>query len=330
MKTPLISVIVPNYNYSIYLPLRIDSILKQSFEDFELILLDDASTDDSVEVLRRYAEKDKRIVCVIVNECNSGSPFIQWYKGLEQAKGKYIWIAEGDDFAEPLFLERTVSLLERYPNAAYCFTGSYGVDENGCRTGLDMDRWNKKQLNNPHKFAVFQGDNYLKYNQLWKNYVYNASGVVFRKEAYSKVTNVRWQSMRYCGDWMFWSLLALQGDVIEVYERLNYFRRHSKSVTLAATRAGEHFVKSMYECMEITDWIMQASNVSFYIRCVCYGGFYKFIKRNMTDKQLRKELEVALNKYCHSIKFVYAVERVNKFFAGLFPSLDKMRSERCC
>jgi len=61
IKNPLVSVIVPNYNYAKYLPLRIETIIKQSFNDFELILLDDASSDDSVRILRLYQEVDKRV-----------------------------------------------------------------------------------------------------------------------------------------------------------------------------------------------------------------------------------------------------------------------------
>ena len=131
MMNPLVSVIVPNYNYATYLPLRIESILNQSFTDFELILLDDASSDNSVEIFKHYQDIDGRISHFVVNECNSGTPFKQWQKGIELSRGKYIWIAESDDYADVSFLERTVSLLEEYPTAVYCFTGSYLVDDVG-------------------------------------------------------------------------------------------------------------------------------------------------------------------------------------------------------
>ena len=70
---PLVSVIVPNYNYSRYLNSRIDSILAQTFSDYELILLDDASTDDSAQVLEQYRDNE-HVTHLIVNEKNSGSP----------------------------------------------------------------------------------------------------------------------------------------------------------------------------------------------------------------------------------------------------------------
>ncbi len=75
----MVSVIVPNYNHASYLVARIESILNQTYQDFELILLDDCSTDDSREVLLKYKDNPK-VTHLVFNEQNSGSPFIQWQK----------------------------------------------------------------------------------------------------------------------------------------------------------------------------------------------------------------------------------------------------------
>ena len=101
---PKVSVIVPNYNHASYLKQRIDSILNQTFQDFEVIILDDCSTDNSLEVLSHYKNHNKVSHCVF-NDTNSGSTFKQWDKGIQLAKGEWIWIAESDDWAEPEFLE---------------------------------------------------------------------------------------------------------------------------------------------------------------------------------------------------------------------------------
>ena len=103
---PKVSVIVPNYNYARYLKARIDSILNQTFQDFELILLDDCSTDNSAEVLEGY-RTHPLVAHLVVNTQNTGSPFAQWFRGIGLAQGEYIWIAESDDLAEPTFLETT-------------------------------------------------------------------------------------------------------------------------------------------------------------------------------------------------------------------------------
>jgi glycosyltransferase involved in cell wall biosynthesis len=98
---PLVSVIIPNYNHAAYLNERIDSVLNQTFRDFEVILLDDCSTDNSREIIESYRGHEK-ISQIEYNEVNSGSTFIQWKKGLDLAQGDWIWIAESDDVADEL------------------------------------------------------------------------------------------------------------------------------------------------------------------------------------------------------------------------------------
>src|SRR5690349_18391470 len=108
---PEVSVIVPAYNHEPYLKQRLDSVFSQRFDNFEVIILDDHSSDNSVDVIKQYSHQPK-LKKIDVNTRNSGSPFIQWQKGFELAAGKYVWIAESDDWAEPDFLEKMVPLLK--------------------------------------------------------------------------------------------------------------------------------------------------------------------------------------------------------------------------
>ena len=117
-----VSVIVPSYNHAQYLEARIESILNQEFEDFEVILLDDLSPDHSAEILERYRNHPKVSHCII-NEKNSGSTFFQWNKGIQLAKGELIWIAESDDIAAPKFLEELVQSFEKNKNLNTDFIG---------------------------------------------------------------------------------------------------------------------------------------------------------------------------------------------------------------
>src|SRR6478735_6868594 len=102
---PTVSVIVPNYNHAAYLPARINSILQQTYTDFELILLDDCSADNSREILENFRHHPK-VSHIVYNEVNSGTTFKQWNKGIGLSKGKYIWIAESDDNCEAGLLEK--------------------------------------------------------------------------------------------------------------------------------------------------------------------------------------------------------------------------------
>jgi glycosyltransferase involved in cell wall biosynthesis len=107
-----VSVIIPNYNHAEYLKQRIDSILNQTYKDFELIILDDCSTDNSREIIDDYTSHFPFITSYY-NDINSGSPFTQWDSGVKKAKGEFIWIAESDDFAEADFLEKTNAILDK-------------------------------------------------------------------------------------------------------------------------------------------------------------------------------------------------------------------------
>jgi glycosyltransferase involved in cell wall biosynthesis len=107
----LVSVIIPNFNHSQFLNQRIDSALGQTYQNFEVILLDDASNDHSFEIINSYA-KHPKVSHVVVNDSNSGSVFSQWFKGIALAKGNYVWIAESDDWCEKVLLESLLLPLD--------------------------------------------------------------------------------------------------------------------------------------------------------------------------------------------------------------------------
>ncbi|MDP5078807.1 MAG: glycosyltransferase, partial [Nonlabens sp.] len=234
-------IIVPNYNHASFLRERIDSILNQSYQDFEIILLDDCSTDASVELLNKYKDHPK-VSQLVINKENSGSPFKQWQKGIELAQGTYIWIAESDDYCEPTFLETLIPLLEdREVVLAYC--ASNIIDQLGTLKGrhkwadaLSPTRWE----NNFKNDGIQETKSYLRY----RNTITNASAVLFRKDAVRH--NTFPTSMKFCGDWVFWIEILKQGKLVYVKEPLNYFRRHAsttkhvKSFSLEQLRFNEY------------------------------------------------------------------------------------------
>ncbi|MBK8614353.1 MAG: glycosyltransferase family 2 protein [Flavobacteriales bacterium] len=101
MAAPLVSVVIPNFNHAAFLRERIRSVLGQTVADLEVILLDDASTDDSVLVMRAFTS-DPRVTHVVVNEVNSGSPFHQWRKGMALARGTWVGSRRATTAARPI------------------------------------------------------------------------------------------------------------------------------------------------------------------------------------------------------------------------------------
>ena len=319
---PLVSVIVPNYNYASFLRARLDSVFNQTYGNFEVILLDDASTDGSVEVLEEYA-KDKHTAVLKINERNTKCPFVQWVKGIRLAKGKYCWIAEADDVASDNFLEVCVKNLERSKNSALCFTGSVLIDENGNRIEKDVNHWkrNDKKAGTKH----IPGEMYRETNLYWKNYIFNASAVVFRRD-YALGCNLdQYGNFRYCGDYMFWFDLAGMGDIVEVYMNLNQFRQHTRKVTVKsrASNAGVN------EDIEIVAYMeRQLPRLSGYKKKIRRGWLYSKIRRCVDDGQMRNESYLLMQRKLHSKRSYYVLHKINKIIGFFSSKVPTPRSER--
>lgn len=227
-RHPMVSVILPNYNHSKFLTKRIDSILNQTYQDFELIILDDCSTDNSWHLLNEYSESPK-VTILLQNEVNSGNTFHQWEKGIELAKGQYIWIAESDDYCDYNFLEITSNLLDENLDTSLVYCKSHRVNEDGYFLD-DLNIWYEDlstfKWKNDYKN---EGINEIRNTLSYKNTIPNASAVLFRKS----MCTLNWEellSYRLSGDWLFWIKLLEQNSVIYTTSTINYFRVHKKTV----------------------------------------------------------------------------------------------------
>lgn len=230
-NAPKVSVIVPNYNYANFLEQRLNSIVRQTFRDFEVIFLDDASSDASVALVQ---EKFSTAISVMdINPVNTGNPFVQWNRGVRQAKGEYIWIAEADDFCEPDFLERMVAVLDKHPSVglAYCLTTP--VDLEGRVIDADFfDHFVSDLL--PNRWAdsyVSSGVDEIDNALLFKNTITNVSGVLFRKQSYIK-SGYAAENLRMCGDWLSYCRILTVSDAAFVRSALNFHRQHPAKLTL--------------------------------------------------------------------------------------------------
>ena len=222
--SPTVSVIIPNYNHAPYLKERIDSVLNQTYQDFEVIILDDCSPDNSVEVIEQY-RSNPHVSHILINEQNTRNTFIQWERGISMAKGRYIWIAESDDVAEPQLLETLIGQLEQHPDASVAFCHSRLIDADGAL----LSEQNTKNPAQPGQITIDDSCTFLRHLLIF-NYIYNASMAVFRRDVYDRA-NPDYKQFRYCGDWHFWASVCAAGRVIEVYDMLSRFRQHQRKVT---------------------------------------------------------------------------------------------------
>ncbi|AZO33533.1 MAG: glycosyltransferase [Mesorhizobium sp.] len=231
---PRVSVVVPNYNYDRYLIERLNSIVRQTVRPYELIVLDDASTDDSVKTIEQFLATCDIPAKLVRNERNSGSVFRQWMRGVEAARGDFVWIAEADDLADPDLLEKLLPAFERR-DVVMSYCQSRQMDGDGrilsedyldYVSDIDRSRWAK-----PY---VVDGRQEIAEALYLKNTIPNVSAVLFRRAPLIEVLQGELEeiaSYRDAGDWVAYLRLLEKGGVAFDPRPLNSHRRHQSSVT---------------------------------------------------------------------------------------------------
>lgn len=252
-KQPLVSVIIPNYNHARYLDQRIQTVLNQTYQNFEVIILDDCSADNSLEVIDKY-KANPHISQIVVNEKNSGNTFIQWDKGIHLAKGELVWIAESDDYCENNLLEELVKAYYKKRGTVLSYSTLTLVNESGVITS--SPRTFKNQF--------FSSGQYLRRYLSLANFVRNASCAIFSKQA---ALNAHSNYLMYtgAGDYLFWVEIAKQGRISIVNKGLSYFRRHDGAVTNRKDSDGSNFASEKDILERISSFIRIHSLRKLYI-----------------------------------------------------------------
>ena len=228
-----VSVIVPNYNYAQLIENRIDSIRAQAYPIYELIILDDASIDDSVACIEGYLRKTQLDAQLHVNDANSGSVFRQWVKGAHLATGDLVWIAEADDIADSDFLATLVPAFT-HENVVLTFCQSRQIDENGYVIADDYlaytadisERWRNDHFG--------EGLDTIRAYLSIKNVIPNVSAVLFNRQALLKALEEVGDELfdyRVAGDWLVYLHVLVQGRLYFKAKSINSHRRHQQSVT---------------------------------------------------------------------------------------------------
>lgn len=243
LNNPYVSVIIPNYCHAIYLDQRIQSVLNQTYQNFEVIILDDASQDKgaSKAVIEKYRD-NPHVNHIVYNEQNSGSTFKQWNKGFELAKGELIWIAESDDYCDTDFLENIIPCWEKYPSCSIVESALWEVDSEGNKLCPE------RKYNGQIEFS--KGQVFIKWKLVQSNlYIPNASAVTFKKSLALSVAK-DYVQYKASGDRLFWVYMLEKGDICVVQKPLSYFRQHQIKVTqkkeLDGTQGRENYRINQY------------------------------------------------------------------------------------
>jgi len=318
-QTPLVTVIVPNYCHAAYLRERIDCILNQTFQNFELILLDDCSKDESRDILMSYKNHPK-VSHVVLNEQNTGNTFLQWEKGVALAKGKYIWIAESDDYADETFLNSVLCMFRLHEDCVMVRSGSYQVNERDRVLLRDWDWWKEDE-----SVHYYQGADYIRHNMLHFNFIYNASMVVFRKDVFQRIDK-SYQHLRYTGDWQCWIEFLRQGPICEYRRKLSYFRQHMNKVTARSNSTN----KGMIDQVNVLAYTLDHIRFSPFRRLMVRGEQYDICmkwSRGVTDQSVRDACFEALQNNLRAKKWHHVLFKIVSTFDFL-PFIPSRKNDK--
>lgn len=228
---PLVSIIVPNYNHSAFLEERLASISNQTYQNFEVILLDDASSDNSRDILDAYAKVESRTTHVEYNKRNTGVPFKQWITGLSLASGDYIWFAESDDSCHEKFLETLVQLLLKGNNIAIAYCHSFKIDKTSQVLGMFDLMSGLFKDNVWENDFVFDGVELTEQFMAARNIIPNASSALFNRLLLEKYIFNYSSLLSRLQDWVLYIDLMSNCQIAFTNKVYNYCRFHPNSVT---------------------------------------------------------------------------------------------------
>jgi glycosyltransferase involved in cell wall biosynthesis len=225
MSAPTLSVILPVHNGERYLQEAVESVLNQTFTDFEFIIIDDGSTDKTWEILIEYTGRDQRIA-LVQNQENIGLTK-SLNKGLSLARGKYIARQDADDVSLPERLERQVDFLDEHPEVILVSSHYKIIDPEGCFLG------HSQQAIDPDLVSWYM---------LFYNYV--EGFVMFRRAPVMDLGGYREMSL-HVEDYDLWLRLSKVGEIAILPKLLMKYRRHNAQITVVEREEQEAFASDL-------------------------------------------------------------------------------------
>lgn len=196
-----------SYNREKYIGNAIESVLRQTYQNFELIIVDDSSTDKTVDIANHFATIDKRI-CVYVNKFNLGD-YENRNTAVGYASGKYLKFVDADDLVYPHTLDLMVSAMEQFPDAAYGF----------CYFGVQNDL-------HPFPYQLLPAESYNHHFFNSGLFYAGPGGAIIRRDIFNAVGG--FSGKRYVGDYELWIKLSALHNTVLLWPGLLWWRKHDQ------------------------------------------------------------------------------------------------------
>jgi glycosyl transferase family 2 len=284
MSNPTVSFIIPCYRLAHLLGQCIESILQQTYEDFEILVMDDCSPDETQQVVSSFHDPRIRYVR---NEKNIGH-LRNYNKGIELSRGRYIWLISADDYLRrPYLLDRYVETMDKNSGIGYCCCPAVAVRGGAEKNVIEYSVYDTAD-------RIVPGREFLK-TLLYQNIVM-APSVLARRECYDKVSvfplDACWAGekveMGWVGDWYLWCMFALSFDVAYFAEPMVCYRVHDLSMTTQMTEQD-----TVMECAAAdiaVPWMVKAAaadNGSPNLQHICMEAIAGEYARHARGKEYR-------------------------------------------
>jgi teichuronic acid biosynthesis glycosyltransferase TuaG len=215
----LVSIIMPAYNAELYIAQAIDSVVNQTYKKWELLVIDDGSTDATAAIAQRYANEDSRIY--VISQANQGLGAAR-NTGLRQASGTWIAFLDSDDLWEPAKLEKQLQLSEKLPHVDMIFT-----------SGWTFNYDNRADIDQYHIITGEYSPSEMYQQEFEVNHV-PVMSVIVKKTMTDAVGLQEVRPEFYgCEDWDYWLRMALNGATFYgMADLLFYYRQHGSNMSL--------------------------------------------------------------------------------------------------
>jgi glycosyltransferase involved in cell wall biosynthesis len=211
-KVPKVSVVIPAYNAMKYLPETVDSVFKQTYHNFEVLIINDGSTDNTDHWASQLSQKEPKVK--LISQPNQGVQKAR-NRGIKEARGEYIAFLDADDLWEPTKLQKQVDALDRNLAAGLCYTWTALADEQGKATGRVIA-------------SRAEGNVWQQLTEI--NFVCCGSTPLIRRSCFD-TTGLFAEDLRFSEDWDMWLRIALKYPFVVIKEPLIRYRQHEAGIS---------------------------------------------------------------------------------------------------
>lgn len=308
---PKLSIIVPSFNQAEYLPEALDSVLRQTMDDWECLVVDDGSTDSSRDVIKTYAERDARFRAIL--QAQQGVSAAR-NAGISDARGEFLLFLDSDDLILPSLAETLLPALLENPGLDVIYGRHRVIDRFGIPTGLESG----------FRPVI---DDYIQ--NLFINNLFQLNSAIVRKSSLERFS-VRFSHELRPEDWAFWLDLALAGaNFGRVNAVISAYRIHHQGRTrelMRRTISSEHLLNTYYHQArrraDISEQFMELAFIAMYIRRYFDSINYDdILTADYCRTKLKEKLSIRLigRSHYHWVVLGRLLNLAEE--AGLFPGL---------